>query len=100
MEGIWHTAVVAYGREYFFGPYGIQSSRPVSIPKQLSYCITQMEYSSRRSRETVQRRGARNWLEKIDPGEMLKLLEMHVHYRSGDRSGLVLVANHSGHTIR
>ncbi|XP_016772726.2 uncharacterized protein LOC409784 isoform X2 [Apis mellifera] len=28
VEGIWHTAIVAYGREYFFGPSGIQSARP------------------------------------------------------------------------
>ncbi|XP_011302528.1 uncharacterized protein [Fopius arisanus] len=28
LEGVWHTAVVAYGREYFFGPSGIQSVRP------------------------------------------------------------------------
>ncbi|XP_014205325.1 uncharacterized protein LOC106637159 [Copidosoma floridanum] len=28
LEGIWHTAIVAYGREYFFGPQGIQSVRP------------------------------------------------------------------------
>ncbi|XP_023290129.1 uncharacterized protein LOC105694948 isoform X2 [Orussus abietinus] len=28
LDGIWHTAVVAYGREYFFGPSGIQSVRP------------------------------------------------------------------------
>nr|XP_046483315.1 uncharacterized protein LOC124219598 isoform X3 [Neodiprion pinetum] len=28
LEGIWHTAIVAYGREYFFGPTGIQSVRP------------------------------------------------------------------------
>ncbi|XP_023314419.1 uncharacterized protein LOC106648391 isoform X1 [Trichogramma pretiosum] len=28
LDGIWHTAVVAYGREYFFGPMGIQSVRP------------------------------------------------------------------------
>ncbi|XP_031788255.1 uncharacterized protein LOC100122591 isoform X3 [Nasonia vitripennis] len=28
LDGIWHTAVVAYGREYFFGPLGIQSVRP------------------------------------------------------------------------
>lgn len=33
VEGIWHTAIVAYGREYFFGPSGIQSARPVSISK-------------------------------------------------------------------
>lgn len=31
VEGIWHTAIVAYGREYFFGPSGIQTARPVSI---------------------------------------------------------------------
>ncbi|XP_033213223.1 uncharacterized protein LOC117170534 isoform X2 [Belonocnema kinseyi] len=30
LDGIWHTAVVAYGREYFFGPSGIQSVRPAS----------------------------------------------------------------------
>ncbi|XP_043686824.1 uncharacterized protein LOC122638147 isoform X2 [Vespula pensylvanica] len=28
LEGIWHTGIVAYGREYFFGPVGIQSVRP------------------------------------------------------------------------
>ncbi|CAK9826509.1 Desumoylating isopeptidase 1 [Anthophora retusa] len=28
VEGIWHTAIVTYGREYFFGPSGIQSVRP------------------------------------------------------------------------
>ncbi|XP_076544446.1 uncharacterized protein LOC117604894 isoform X3 [Osmia lignaria lignaria] len=28
VEGIWHTAIVVYGREYFFGPSGIQSARP------------------------------------------------------------------------
>ncbi|XP_057323166.1 uncharacterized protein LOC130666320 isoform X2 [Microplitis mediator] len=28
IDGIWHTAIVAYGREYFFGPSGIQSIRP------------------------------------------------------------------------
>ncbi|XP_011061577.1 PREDICTED: uncharacterized protein LOC105150289 isoform X5 [Acromyrmex echinatior] len=28
LDGIWHTAIVAYGREYFFGPVGIQSVRP------------------------------------------------------------------------
>ncbi|XP_059475230.1 uncharacterized protein LOC132196525 isoform X2 [Neocloeon triangulifer] len=30
LEGVWHTAVVAYGREYFFGAGGIQSVRPCS----------------------------------------------------------------------
>ncbi|XP_058797781.1 uncharacterized protein LOC131667999 isoform X1 [Phymastichus coffea] len=34
LDGIWHTAVVAYGREYFFGPQGIQSVRPGSTELQ------------------------------------------------------------------
>lgn len=28
IDGVWHTAIVVYGREYFFGPSGIQSVRP------------------------------------------------------------------------
>lgn len=31
IEGIWHTAVVVYGREFFFGGAGIQSCMPVSF---------------------------------------------------------------------
>lgn len=31
IEGVWHTAVVAYGREFFYGGSGIQSCMPVSI---------------------------------------------------------------------
>lgn len=31
IDGIWHTAVVVYGREYFFGGQGIQSCPPVSV---------------------------------------------------------------------
>lgn len=30
IEGVWHTAVVAYGREFFYGNAGIQSCMPVS----------------------------------------------------------------------
>lgn len=30
IEGIWHTAVVIYGREYFYGGQGVQSVPPVS----------------------------------------------------------------------
>jgi len=30
VEGVWHTGIVAYGREYFFGAGGVQSVRPVS----------------------------------------------------------------------
>lgn len=29
IEGVWHTAVVIYGREFFFGGQGIQSCLPV-----------------------------------------------------------------------
>ncbi|XP_077272873.1 uncharacterized protein LOC143903278 isoform X1 [Temnothorax americanus] len=28
LDGVWHTGIVVYGREYFFGPAGIQSVRP------------------------------------------------------------------------
>lgn len=28
IEGIWHTGIVAYGREYFYGSSGIASCRP------------------------------------------------------------------------
>lgn len=37
IEGIWHTAVVVYGREFFFGGQGIQSCMPVSIITQLNF---------------------------------------------------------------
>lgn len=30
IDGIWHTAVVVFGREYFFGSHGISSITPVS----------------------------------------------------------------------
>lgn len=30
IDGIWHTAVVVYGREFFYGGSGIQSCMPVS----------------------------------------------------------------------
>lgn len=30
IDGIWHTAVVVFGREFFFGGSGIQSCLPVS----------------------------------------------------------------------
>jgi hypothetical protein len=30
IDGIWHTAVVVFGREYFFGSQGITSCSPVS----------------------------------------------------------------------
>ncbi|KAG5683853.1 hypothetical protein PVAND_013115 [Polypedilum vanderplanki] len=31
INGIWHTAVVVFGREYFFGSQGITSCSPVSL---------------------------------------------------------------------
>lgn len=30
IEGVWHTAVVVYGREFFYGSHGISSCMPVS----------------------------------------------------------------------
>lgn len=30
LDGIWHTSVVVYGREFFFGSAGIQCCVPVS----------------------------------------------------------------------
>ncbi|KAF7989514.1 hypothetical protein HCN44_008188 [Aphidius gifuensis] len=32
LDGIWHTSIVAYGREYFYGPTGVQSIRPGGTP--------------------------------------------------------------------
>lgn len=38
IEGIWHTAVVIYGREYFYGGHGVQSVPPVStIPVMIAH---------------------------------------------------------------
>lgn len=31
IEGVWHTAIVVYGREFFFGGQGIQSCQPVNM---------------------------------------------------------------------
>lgn len=41
IEGIWHTAVVVFGREYFFGGHGIQAIHPVSYRSflLLSFCL-------------------------------------------------------------
>jgi len=30
IDGVWHTAVVAFGEEFFYGGIGIQSCSPVS----------------------------------------------------------------------
>ncbi|XP_016665000.1 desumoylating isopeptidase 1-like [Acyrthosiphon pisum] len=31
IEGIWHTAIIVFGKEYFFGSNGISVCDPVSI---------------------------------------------------------------------
>jgi hypothetical protein len=35
IDGIWHTAIVVYGREYFFGSHGISSCNPVRMCPQI-----------------------------------------------------------------
>ena len=43
IDGIWHTGVVVYGREYFFGGQGITSCLPVSylfLFRLFSVCCT------------------------------------------------------------
>lgn len=30
IDGVWHTSIVVYGREYFFGSRGVESCDPVS----------------------------------------------------------------------
>lgn len=41
IEGIWHTAVVIYGREYFYGGEGVKSIMPVSTTEyQISASTT------------------------------------------------------------
>ena len=37
LEGIWHTGLVAYGREYFFTKSGVGSVIPVSINYHTNY---------------------------------------------------------------
>lgn len=38
IDGIWHTAVVVFGREYFYGAHGITSITPVSSVT-FAFCI-------------------------------------------------------------
>lgn len=40
LDGIWHTSVVVYGREFFFGSSGIQCCAPVSVCSSLRlFCL-------------------------------------------------------------
>lgn len=36
IDGIWHTSIVVYNREYFFGSRGVESCNPVSINNKLT----------------------------------------------------------------
>ena len=38
VDGIWHTAVVVFGREYFYGSHGISAVPPVSFLFDL-FCV-------------------------------------------------------------
>lgn len=31
IDGVWHTSIVVYSREYFFGSRGVESCNPVSM---------------------------------------------------------------------
>ena len=35
LEGIWHTGIVVFNREYYYGGSGIESCRPVSAQSHL-----------------------------------------------------------------
>lgn len=37
IEGVWHTAVVVHGREFFYGGHGITSCMPVSTRKHYQF---------------------------------------------------------------
>ena len=44
IDGIWHTGVVAYGKEYFFGGGGIQCCPPVScVLTLINLIVTQIK---------------------------------------------------------
>lgn len=50
IEGIWHTSIVVYNREYFFGSRGVESCNPgttaLGSPKDIQYLgETQVPYS-------------------------------------------------------
>ena len=39
LDGIWHTSIVVFGREYFFGGGGIVSCKPVSFFVSKEECL-------------------------------------------------------------
>ncbi|XP_050308459.1 uncharacterized protein LOC126744910 [Anthonomus grandis grandis] len=50
IDGIWHTSIVVYNREYFFGSHGVESCNPgttaIGPPKEIKYLgDTQVPYS-------------------------------------------------------
>lgn len=50
IDGVWHTSIVVYSREYFFGSHGIESCNPggtaLGGPKEVKYLgDTQVPYS-------------------------------------------------------
>ena len=59
LEGIWHTAVVVHGKEYFFGG-GVQSMRPGTTPAGSPDRVVEQgstEASGRASYAPLARRG-------------------------------------------
>ncbi|VDL90579.1 unnamed protein product [Schistocephalus solidus] len=40
LEGIWHTAVVVFGSEYFFGVHGVRKCKPVRSALVSDACLT------------------------------------------------------------
>lgn len=44
IDGIWHTSIVVYEREYFFGSGGVESCTPVSIKKEVEVIIVNDEF--------------------------------------------------------
>jgi len=39
IDGVWHTAIVAYGEEFFYGGIGIQSCNPVGVISRLALTL-------------------------------------------------------------
>lgn len=72
LDGVWHTAVVVYGREYFFGSQGIQSCPPVSVStKEVDIKIDRVKKWS--ERRIAWLKWAWVWVRKIDAFKVLVL---------------------------